>query len=72
MESQSAKFSQEGPSSGTPAGFMFKKLYTLKKNHLYVECKKIIQMNLLTKQNRFTDMENLWLPKGKGAGGGIN
>ena len=34
----------------------------------------MIQMNLLTKQNRLTDIENklVFLPKEKEGGGGIN
>ena len=31
--------------------------------------KKMIQMNLFTKQNRRTDIENLELPKGRVGGG---
>ena len=36
---------------------------------IYVESKKMIQMNLFTKQNRGTDIENLELPKGRVGGG---
>ena len=36
--------------------------------NLYVEYKKMIQMNLFTKQNRLRDFENLCLPKGRGGG----
>ena len=35
----------------------------------YVESKKMIQMNLFTKQTQ-TLKTNLWLPKGNGAGEG--
>ena len=40
--------------------------------HLYVESKNIIQMNLFTKQDSQTSKTNLWLPKGRGQGWGIN
>ena len=32
----------------------------------------MIQMNLLTNRNRLIEIENFWLTKGKGGGGGIN
>ena len=38
--------------------------------HLYVESKRMIQMNLFTKQIG-SQTQKTWLPKGKG-GGGIN
>ena len=41
--------------------------------HLYVECKKIIQMNLFIKQNRLTGTENkLMVSKGERWKGEIN
>ena len=42
--------------------------------HLYVEFKKMIQVNLFTKQKQTHRLQktNLWLPKGKGREFGIN
>ena len=41
-------------------------------NHIHVESKKIIQMNLFIKWNRLTDIENkLMVAKGRGNGGGV-